>query len=86
MKESKELILALALVGKFVMDRVKDGVQMDDAVALGNALWAEGDFKNMVMAGYKDADKIAEEFKDFSIAKALDLAGVIPELAQIIQK
>lgn len=86
MKESKEALLALVVLGKFVSDRLKDGVQLDDALALGAALTADGKFKDVVMAGYKDMDKVSEEFKDFSLAKALDLLSVLPEILEVLKK
>lgn len=86
MKETKEAIIALALLGKLVADRVKDGVQLDDAVAIGEALLIDGEFKQKIEAGYKDANLIASEFKDFSLVKAMDLATVLPELAAIVNK
>lgn len=85
MKESKEALIALVLLGKFVADRLKDGVDFGDAVALGQALMVESDFKNKVIAGYEGLDKIGDEFKDMSLAKAFDLAAVLPELAAILQ-
>lgn len=85
MKESKEALVALVLLGKLVADRLKDGVQLDDAVAIGQALMIEGEFKTKVMAGIKDYDLIGEEFKDFGLQKALELAQVIPELAEILK-
>lgn len=85
MKESKEALVALVLLGKMVADRVKDGVDLTDAMAIGQALVMPGDFKTKVEAGYKDADKIGEEFKDFSLAKAIDLVSVLPEVAAILQ-
>lgn len=85
MKETKELLVALVLLGKFVSDRVKDGVQLDDAMALGQALLLDGEFKSKIEAGYKDADKIGDEFKDFGLVKALELMQVIQELVVIVQ-
>lgn len=86
MKETKEAIIALALLGKLVSDRLQDGVSLDDAVAIGEALLIDGEFKSKIEAGYKDADLIAGEFKDFSLVKAMDLATVLPELAAIVNK
>lgn len=86
MKETKEAIIALAVLGKFVADRVKDGVQLDDALALGTALMADGEFKTLVQAGYQGMDKISDEFKDMSLAKGLELVEVIPKLVEILQK
>lgn len=86
MKETKEALLALVTIGKFVSDRLKDGVQLDDAVALGQALLLDGQFKSIVESGYKDMDKIDDEFKDFNLSKALELVQAIPELVAILQK
>jgi hypothetical protein len=85
MKETKEALIALVLIGKFVADRLKDGVQLEDAMALGQALVADGEFKRLVQAGYTDMDKVGDELKDFSIAKALALAAVTPDLVKILQ-
>lgn len=86
MKETKEAIIALVLLGKFVADRVKDGVQLDDALALGQALMVDGEFKVLVEAGYKGTDLIDDEFKDFTLVKGLELVQVIPKLVEILQK
>ena len=85
MKETKEALLALVVIGKFVSDRLKDGVQLDDAIALGNALISDGEFKRIVQAGYKDYQLIDDEFKDFNLAKALELVAVLPELAKVLK-
>ena len=86
MKETKELLEALAMVGKLVVDRVKDGVDLSDAVAIGEALLKDGELKSAVEAAIKDIDKVDDELKDFSVAKALDLAQVLPKLVEIVSK
>jgi hypothetical protein len=86
MKNTKEAIVALLLLGKFVADRVKDGVQLEDALALGQALMVDGEFKTLVQAGYEGMDLIDDEFKDFSLAKGLELVQVIPKVVEILQK
>jgi len=85
MKNTKEAIIALLILGKFVADRVKDGVQLEDALALGQALMVEGEFKTLVQAGYADMDKIGEEFSDFNLTKGLELVQIIPKMVEIIQ-
>lgn len=80
MKETKELLLALALLGKLVADRLKDGVQLDDAVAIGTALLTDAKLKAAVEAAMKDLDKIDDEFKDFNLVKGLELLQILPEL------
>lgn len=86
MKETREALIALVVLGKFVSDRLKDGVQLDDAVALGSALLIDGEFKTLVQKGYTGSDLIDDEFKDFNLAKALELVQAIPELVAILQK
>jgi urease gamma subunit len=85
MKETKELVIALALVGKLVVDRTKDGVDLADALAVGQALLADGALKDAVAAAVKDADKIDDEFKDFDLSKAMDLLSVVPQIVAIIK-
>jgi hypothetical protein len=86
MKETKELLLALAMVGKLVVDRVKDGVDLSDAAAVAQALLVDGELKAAVELAIKDIDKIDDELKDFSVAKGLELAQVIPQLIEVLQK
>lgn len=85
MKETKEALVAAVVLYMFIKERLKDGAQLEDALALGEALMKEGDFKALVMAGYKDAEKISEEFKGFNVAKGFELASVIPELVKLLQ-
>lgn len=86
LKETKEAVLALATIGKFVIDRVKDGVDLNDAVALGQKLLLDGQFKEIVSAGIKDADKIDEELKGLNLAKAIELAKLVPQIIDIVQR
>lgn len=79
-KETKEAILALVVLGKFVVDRLKDGAQLDDAVALGTALLVEGDFKTVVMAGVQGIDQVPKEVKELDLADILELAKVLPDV------
>jgi hypothetical protein len=84
-KETKEALLATATVGAFVIKRLKDGLQLDDAIALGTALLLDGEFKTLVLAGVSGVDQIPAEIKDISLAEALELAKEIPRLIDIIK-
>ena len=85
MKETRELLLALAIVGKLVVDRVKDGVQLEDAVAVITALVADPKYKDALSKAVAGVDKIDDEFKDFNLVKALELVQVVPELVAILK-
>lgn len=84
-KETKEAILALVILGKFVADRLKDGVQLDDAVALGAKLMGDADFKAKVMAGIDGIEKVPAEVGEIDLADLLELSKVIPDILVAIQ-
>lgn len=83
-KETKEALLALVILGKFVADRLKDGVSFDDAVALAGALGVDGEFKSKVMAGVAGAEKIPAEVGEIDLADGLELAKVLPEMLSVL--
>ncbi|MGE3681945.1 MAG: hypothetical protein AB7G93_09480 [Bdellovibrionales bacterium] len=85
MKETKEALIAAVTLYVFIKDRLKDGAQIEDALALGEALMKDGKFKEILMAGYRDADKIDDEVKNFTFANGIELLEVLPELVEILQ-
>jgi hypothetical protein len=88
MKETKEAIVAAAALYAKVQGLLKDGAQLTDAVALGSALLADGAFKKIIEAGYKDAGLIDDEFKSFTLAtapgKVAELLSAVDEAKKII--
>ena len=84
-KETKEAILALVIIGKFVADKAKDGLDFSDAMALGQKLMDE-QFKAKVMAGVHGMELIPAEIQDMKMAELFELAQVIPEVLAEIQK
>ena len=86
MKETQEALLAAAMVGKLVIERCKDGVDMSDAMAVGTALLTDLKLKAAVEAGVKDAALIDDEIKAAKLGDYLALAAVVvPELVAIIE-
>jgi hypothetical protein len=85
-KETSEALLALVVLGKFVADRLKDGAQLDDALALGQKLIADADFKAKVLAGIEGADKIPLEAGELDVADFLDLAKGLPAILAELTK
>lgn len=77
-KETRELLVAMVRVGKFVMKQAADGIDFTDGVALVKAL-ADEDFRKDVMAGGAGIDQIPAEMKDLSASEALELFDVILE-------
>lgn len=87
MKETEDVAIALLKVGKLVVDRLKDGVDMNDAVAIGTALLVDPAMKATIEAAIKDADKVDEEIKAAGVAEWLQLsAKLLPELSILLKK
>ena len=80
-KETKEAMLATYLLGKFVIERLKDGFQLDDALALGTKLM-DSRFRDLVVAGAQGADKIPAELGDLSLVEVIELAKVIIDMVE----
>jgi hypothetical protein len=79
-KETKEALVALVALGSFVAARLKDGAQLDDALALGEKLMGDAGFKDKLAAGADGIDKVMVEVKELDLADFLDLAKVLPDL------
>jgi hypothetical protein len=85
-KETSEGLLALVVLGKFVADRLKDGAQLDDALALGQKLMTDGEFKSIVSAGVDGAEKIPAEIGELDVADYLELAKGLPAILAELSK
>jgi hypothetical protein len=86
MKETQEALVAMALVGKLVIERCKDGVDLQDALAVGTALLTDGKLKAAVEAGVKDASLIDDELRAAKLADFLALAAaVMPEFVALLE-
>lgn len=84
-KETKEALIGAMVLGVFVAARLKDGAQLDDALALGQKFVGDAEFKAKVMAAIEGIDKVPAEVKDISFAEILELAQVMPELLAAIK-
>lgn len=77
--ETKETLVALLVLGKFVALRAKDGLDLGDAVALVEKFVLDAEFKGVLEAGVKGLDAIPEEIKDVDISESLELVGLLVE-------
>lgn len=85
-KETQEALLAIAAVGKFVVDRMKDGVDLDDAVALAGKLANDPEFVSVIKAGVEGIKDVPEELGDLSFIEMFQLAQIVPDLLKVFQK
>ena len=89
MKETKEALVGILALAKVIAELAKDGVQVQDAIALFAKL-QEPALKAKVDAAIADVQKVQDEVK---VAKASDYFDIVmvalpelKELVDIIQK
>lgn len=75
--ETKETLVALLMLGKFVAERAKDGLNLGDAVALVEKFVLDDEFKATLEAGVKGLDAIPAELGDVDLQEALELVGLL---------
>lgn len=84
MKETKEALVAVLAVAKEIAVLAKDGVQIQDAVALFAKL-QEPELKAKVDLAIAEIQKVQEEVKVASASDYFDLAIVaLPELKALV--
>lgn len=84
-KETKEALIAITALGAFVAARLKDGAQLNDAVALAEKLMSDEAFKAKVSAGVEGLDKAVLELKELDLQDGLELLKVVPDLIAEVQ-
>lgn len=84
-KETKEAILAITILGAFVAERAKDGFKLDDLTALVSKFVLDADFKAKLEAGVNGLDKVGGELKDLDIAEIVELLTIVPELLKLLE-
>jgi len=72
-KESKEALIALVVLGKAVAAAAKDGLDLSDALALGTKFVSDDKCRWAIVEGVKGLEKIGPELKDLASSEALDL-------------
>lgn len=85
MKETKEAVIGVLVLGKLIAEVLKDGPQITDAVTLFAKL-QEPEIKVKIDAAIADINLVKVEVDNAKIGDYLDLiAGILPELKEIIQ-
>lgn len=89
-KETNEMLIGINELSLMLIDRLKDGVGMDDVTALWDKLRDDEDFKAKMEAAYKGVTQIPAEVKDMQIAEGLELVqtqiSYIPKLIEKFKK
>jgi len=80
-KETKEAIVALVKLGKFLAVQAKDGLDIKDIGALTAKLVSDEQFRLALVEGIEGSAKIPVEMKEISFEKGIEIAlAVIAEL------
>ena len=77
--QTKQVLVALVLLGKAVAAAAKDGLDLGDAVALGSKLVSDEKFREALVEGVKGLDQVPAELKDIAASEALELLGAVYE-------
>jgi len=72
-KETKEAFAGVNELALFLIDRLKDGVGIDDAVALFNALRDDEEFKAVLSAAVDGIKAVPAEIKDLDAGEGVEL-------------
>ena len=89
-KETKEVIVAANLLTCFLIERLKDGVQIEDFSAMYDKLILDDEFREMMREAYKDIEKVPAEIGDLDGMEMVELSSLqinmIPKLLSAIKK
>jgi hypothetical protein len=85
-KETKELLKGLSLLGALVAKRLKDGVDLDDAAAIASALLLDAEFRAIVEAAADRIEMVDDELADLDFSEGLEIAAEIPAILKSISE
>ena len=77
--QTKQVLVALVLLGKTIALAAKDGLDLSDAVALGSKLVSDEKFREALVEGVKGIDQVPAELKDIAASEAFELLGAVYE-------
>ena len=73
-KDSLELLTGANELTLFLIKRLKDGIGVDDAVAIITKLTTDKDFMDKMQAAIEGINKVGKEMSDLDLAEGLKLA------------
>ena len=75
-KETREMIVAILEIAILLASRFKDGMQLDDATAIFDAIKNDEEFKAKIIAGFDNYKLIPAEVKDIGMLESIELASL----------
>lgn len=84
MKETKEAVIGVLVIGKLVAEVLKDGPQLSDTLQLFARLQAP-EYKAKIDAAIADINLVKSEVDNAKFGDYLDLvAAILPEIKEIV--
>lgn len=72
-KEIKDVLNLTELIVIFLIERLKDGVDMEDATLLFSKLTMDAEFKKIMNEAYTSINEVGAEIKDLNWLEGMDL-------------
>lgn len=89
-KETKEMLVAVNVISIMLIQRLKDGIDLDDGFAFWEAFTSESEVKKAVVKAWDEYKKIPEELEDIDIGEIIELiklqSDFVPEIIQAMKK
>jgi hypothetical protein len=89
-KEIKEALVGVNALAVLLAERMKDGVGIDDAMAVWAKLSSDEAFKAQMVAAYQGISLVPAELKDIDLAEGMELAvlqiQMMPALLAALKK
>jgi hypothetical protein len=79
-QESKEALIGLVVLGKYVASLAADGLDFSDLGSLVAKFVADAKFREVLEAGVEGLDKVPEELKDIEGSEALELVAALVDV------
>lgn len=89
-QETKEALIAINEIAVFLVQRLKDGVDINDVIAIWDKLKDDEEFKSKLEAGWKNIKDVPAEIKDIDIMEGVELSMLqiqyIPKYVEAFKK
>jgi len=89
-KETQEALKGAGVLLVFILERLKDGVNVDDAIAIFSKFQTDAEFKKVLSEAYDGASKIKGEIKDIDLVEGLalgkDVIDLVPQIIKALKK
>lgn len=86
-KEIKDVLKAVLALSAFIIERAKDGLGVDDALALVAKLQSDAAFASEMKLAFDEIGKVPQELSSLTLAESLDIiVAVVPDVMNLVSK